>query len=172
MGAGSEAQIPPELIQQAYQQLQQEQAEAKQRQATRRQQLKLGGAIATTVTLLGTLWFGGTYNHLNAAKSTVEGKWAQVENQLQRRADLIPQLTQIAQSYTSTEKEMIQELTRARAFPGRDDGAATSGKWGDAGCDSLRPACGHRKLPNHRHSQSLSPVQRIIYQPPVRNCWD
>lgn len=42
MDAGSEAQIPPELIQQAYQQLQQEQAEAKQRQATRRQQLKVG----------------------------------------------------------------------------------------------------------------------------------
>lgn len=171
MDAGSEANIPPELIQKAYQQLQQEEAEAKQLQVKRRQQLKLGGAIATTVTLLGTLWFGGTYNHLNAAKSTVEGKWAQVENQLQRRADLIPQLTQMAQS-SSTEKEMIQELTRARAFPGRDDGAAASGKWGDAGCDGRRPVGDHRKLPNHRHSQSLSPVQRIIYQPPVRNCWD
>lgn len=114
MDAGSEAQIPPEMIQQAYQQLQQDQADAKQRQATRRQQLQIGGAIATTVTVLGALWFGGTYNHLNAAKSTVEGKWAQVENQLQRRADLIPQLTQVAQSHASMEKEIIQELTRAQ----------------------------------------------------------
>ncbi|WP_299493574.1 LemA family protein [Acaryochloris sp. IP29b_bin.137] len=114
MDTGSEAQIPPELIQQAYQQLQQEQAEAKQGQATRRQQLKIGGAIATTVAVLGTIWVGGTYNHLTAARSTVEGKWAQVENQLQRRADLIPQLTQIAQSYASTEKEIIQTLTQAQ----------------------------------------------------------
>ncbi|MGR3275161.1 LemA family protein [Acaryochloris marina NIES-2412] len=172
MDAGSEANIPPELIQKAYQQLQEEQAEAKQLQVKRRQQLGVGVAIATAVTLLGTLWFGGTYNHLNASKSTVEGKWAQVENQLQRRADIIPQLTQVAQSYAGTEKEIIKELTRARAFPGRDDGSAASSKWGDAGCDGLRPACGHRKLPNHRHSQSFSPVQRIIYQPPVRNCWD
>ena len=56
MGAGSEAQIPPELIQQAYQQLQQEQAEAKQHQATRRQQLKIGGAIARNYRNTNFVW--------------------------------------------------------------------------------------------------------------------
>lgn len=56
MDAGSEANIPPELIQKAYQQLQQEEAEAKQRQVKRRQYLMFGGAIATTVTILGAIW--------------------------------------------------------------------------------------------------------------------
>ncbi|PZD73881.1 hypothetical protein C1752_01714 [Acaryochloris thomasi RCC1774] len=114
MDAGSEAQIPAELIQQAYRQLQREQEDAKRRQTQQRQYLMIGGAIATLLPLLGTIWFGATYNSLNASKSTVEGKWAQVENQMQRRADLIPQLTQVAQSYASSEQQMIQELAKAQ----------------------------------------------------------
>lgn len=136
MDAGSEAQIPPELIQQAYQQLQQEQEEAKQRKAQRQQFLMMGGAIATLFPILGAIWVGGTYNHLNAAKTGVEGKWAQVENQLQRRADLIPQLTQVAQSYASSEQQMIQELAKAQtAFVNADTIAqkqAASGQVKDA----------------------------------------
>ncbi len=115
MSAGADVQIPPALMQQAYEQLQQEQLEAEQRQVQRRQAWMIGGAIAAALSLATTIWIGGVYNSLNAAKTTVDGKWAQVENQMQRRADLIPQLTQVAESYVGRETQVIENLTTARA---------------------------------------------------------
>lgn len=114
MAAGSEVSLPPELIQQAYEQIQQEQVAEQQRQERQKQQLKIGGAIAAASLLITALWTGSVYNSLNASKTTVEGKWAQVENQMQRRADLIPQITQVAQSYATREESVMTSLNTAR----------------------------------------------------------
>lgn len=114
MAAGSEVSLPPELIQQAYEQIQQEQAAEGQRQEQRKKQLKIGGAIAAAFILITALWTASIYNSLNASKTTVEGKWAQVENQMQRRADLIPQITQVAQSFAAQEKNIMTSLSAAR----------------------------------------------------------
>lgn len=114
MAAGSEVSLPPELIQQAYQELQQEKEAAISNKLRQHRQLQVGGAIAATSILITGLWTAGVYNSLNAAKTTVEGKWAQVENQMQRRADLIPQITQVAQSYVTREESIMAELNAAR----------------------------------------------------------
>ena len=113
--AGLEAQIPPVLMQQAYQQLQQEQAEEELRKAQFQRNLKLGGAIAVAFSIVTAIWMGSVYNSLSMAETVVEGKWAQVENQMQRRADLIPQLTQVAESYANREANIIASLSAARA---------------------------------------------------------
>ncbi|MGC1306007.1 MAG: LemA family protein [Phormidesmis sp.] len=113
--AGSEAQIPPEFMQQAYQQLQQEQAAQVQQQQQRQRNLKVGGAIAATSVLMLALWTGKTYNSLNAAEATVSGQWAQVENQMQRRADLILPLTQVAESFADRESAVIESMNAARS---------------------------------------------------------
>ena len=113
--AGLEVQIPPELMQQAYQQLQQDQESAELRKAQVQRNLKLGGAIALAFSLVTALWMGNVYNSLSMSETVVEGKWAQVENQMQRRADLIPQLTQVAESYASREENVIASLSAARA---------------------------------------------------------
>ena len=55
MAAGANVQIPPELIQQAYQQLQQEQREANQRQIRLRRRLVQGGVIAAAFSLATAL---------------------------------------------------------------------------------------------------------------------
>jgi len=113
--AGSEVQIPPELMQQAYEQLQQEQADIVLKKAQVQRNLKLGGALAIALSLVTALWIGRVYNSLSMAETVVEGKWAQVENQMQRRADLIPQLTQVTESFVSREENIIDALSAARA---------------------------------------------------------
>lgn len=59
--------------------------------------------------------FGGTYNKLATLDESVDGSWAQVENQLKRRADLIPNLINTVKGYASHEEEVLTEITKARA---------------------------------------------------------
>lgn len=112
--AGSEVEIPAALMQQALKELKAEQAAAEQAQQQKKQVLKIAGFAAMGLAIATAVWVGGVYNSLNAARSTVDGKWAQVENQMQRRADLIPQITQVAQNFASHEKDVITALLSAR----------------------------------------------------------
>ena len=61
------------------------------------------------------IFFGSTYNSLATLDESVDGAWAQVENQLQRRADLIPNLVNTVQGYASHEQELLTDITNARA---------------------------------------------------------
>ncbi|NEP17457.1 MAG: LemA family protein [Leptolyngbya sp. SIO4C1] len=114
VAAGAEVQIPPALVRQAYAQIQQAQRRAAQQKRQRQKRLKRGSAIAVALSVMGALWVGSVYNGLTAAKTSADSQWAQVENQLQRRADLIPQLVQIAESYAEREERVIQNLSTAR----------------------------------------------------------
>lgn len=55
------------------------------------------------------------YNKLVEQEQTVEQAWAQVENQYQRRADLIPNLVNTVKGYAEHESETLQGVTNARA---------------------------------------------------------
>lgn len=57
----------------------------------------------------------GTYNKLVKLNEDVNGKWAQVENQLQRRFDLIPNMVSVTQGYAAHEKAVFQGIADARA---------------------------------------------------------
>jgi LemA protein len=63
-----------------------------------------------------------TYNGLVAQQEQIRTAWAQVENQLQRRYDLIPNLVETVKGYAKHEKDVLVEVTNARARVG---GAAT-----------------------------------------------
>lgn len=52
------------------------------------------------------------------AEENVDSKWAQVENQLQRRYDLIPNLVEFVKGYANHEQEVIANITEARAQMG------------------------------------------------------
>jgi LemA protein len=60
----------------------------------------------------------GTYNSLVAQEENVEQQWAQVENQYQRRADLIPNLVATVKGYASHESEVLQAVTASRSQVG------------------------------------------------------
>ncbi len=71
-------------------------------------------AVAAVVVLL--LIFGvTTYNGLVKAETEVETAYAAIETQLQRRADLIPNLVNTVKGYTDYEGEIYTELADARA---------------------------------------------------------
>jgi len=63
-------------------------------------------------------WVRGTYNNLVALDEQVNGAWAQLENVLQRRMDLIPNLVATVKGYASHEEEVLTKVTEARAKVG------------------------------------------------------
>ena len=74
------------------------------------------GLIATIVViaLIAIMGVSG-YNSLVSMSENVSGKWSQVENQLQRRNDLIPNLVSTVQGMANQEKDLIKSVTEARA---------------------------------------------------------
>lgn len=81
---------------------------------------KLLGPIGIIVIILVViaLLFIPKYNSLVTAEENVDSKWAQVENQLQRRYDLIPNLVESVKGYANHEQEVIANITEARAQMG------------------------------------------------------
>jgi len=57
----------------------------------------------------------GTYNNLVTLEEDVSAKWSQVENQYQRRADLIPNLVQTVKAYADKEEAIFTQIADARA---------------------------------------------------------
>lgn len=74
--------------------------------------------IILGVVLLLALLVGGKlisgYNTVIAMDENVKGKWAQVENQLKRRYDLIPNLVETVKGYAKHEKELFENIAEAR----------------------------------------------------------
>ena len=62
--------------------------------------------------------FKGSYNKFVSMDEAVKSSWAQVENQLQRRFDLIPNLVETVKGYAKQEKDVLVEVTNARAKVG------------------------------------------------------
>ena len=55
------------------------------------------------------------YNRIVTEEQQVEAAWSQVENQLQRRADLIPNLVEVVKGYAKHEKGVFDDIANARA---------------------------------------------------------
>lgn len=86
----------------------------------------MGCLIAGGVVLLMVLFVGGCgvgiYNRMITQNETIDASWAQVENVLQRRGDLIPNLVQTVKGFAAQEKEIFIGVAEAR---GRLAGAAS-----------------------------------------------
>lgn len=69
--------------------------------------------VAALVALF--FWFKSTYNGMVAVHESVSAQWANVENQYQRRADLVPNLVNTVKGYASHEQQTLTEVVEARA---------------------------------------------------------
>lgn len=72
-------------------------------------------AICVAILVLCISYFVGIYNALVSMDEAVSSSWAQVENQYQRRLDLIPNLVSTVQGYAKHESSVLEEVTNARA---------------------------------------------------------
>ncbi len=76
------------------------------------------GAVAVVVLVFIAVvlgWFVLAYNSIVSGQKTVDAAWADVEAQLQRRLDLIPNLVETVKGYAVHEKETLIAVTKARA---------------------------------------------------------
>ena len=84
----------------------------------------LGWIVLAVIVLLG-IWFVFMYNGLVGARNRVQEAWSQIDVELKRRHDLIPNLVETVKGYASHERGTLDEVTQARA------NAVTAGATGD-----------------------------------------
>jgi LemA protein len=75
-------------------------------------------ALLALVCVLLLLLSGSGYNSIQEKDETVKAAWAQVLNVYQRRADLVPNLVATVKGYASHEKDVLTQVTEARAKVG------------------------------------------------------
>ncbi|MEF8716031.1 MAG: LemA family protein [Accumulibacter sp.] len=74
--------------------------------------------ILSILVLLAGLLSGCGYNTFQTGDEAIKSAWSEVLNQYQRRADLVPNLVATVQGYASHEKEVLTQVTQARAQVG------------------------------------------------------
>jgi LemA protein len=77
----------------------------------------IGGILLLGFILFG--WVTGTYNSLVKSDEGVNQAWAQVQNQYQRRVDLIPNLVEVVKGYAAHEREVFENVAEARSNVGK-----------------------------------------------------
>ena len=91
-----------------------------------------GLMVVVLVLILLVFWVVGRYNFFVNQNEAITGQWAQVENQLQRRFDLIPNVINTVKGITKQEKEVFGALAEARTrYAGSvtvDEKASTAGQ--------------------------------------------
>lgn len=70
--------------------------------------------VAVVVVIVLAIFFISTYNSLVQLRQRVQNSWSQVDVQLKRRYDLIPNLINTVKGYADYEKEVLEKVTQAR----------------------------------------------------------
>lgn len=72
------------------------------------------GIIILVVLIVVVLWVIATYNSLVAMRTEIDNAWAQIDVQLKRRYDLIPNLVETVKGYAAHERETLERVIQAR----------------------------------------------------------
>ncbi len=76
------------------------------------------------IAIVLSLWLIAMYNGLVQARNRVKNAWAQIDVQLKRRHDLIPNLVETAKGYMKHERETLENITKARNLAAQPHGVA------------------------------------------------
>lgn len=71
------------------------------------------------IVLVSVGWGISVYNNIVSGEEGVKGAWSQVENQYQRRYDLVPNLVETVKGFAKQEREVLEGVTNARARVGQ-----------------------------------------------------
>jgi len=94
--------------------------------------------VAFVVVAVLVLFLVATYNSLVRKRNRVDNGWHQIDVQLKRRIDLIPNLVETVKGYASHEKEVLQRVTEARSAVMRAKGPAESAEANNLLSDTLK----------------------------------
>ncbi|MFF0289854.1 LemA family protein [Streptomyces sp. NPDC005262] len=72
------------------------------------------GAIVAVVVVVAGWWIVRTYNRLVRLRNQTQASWAQIDVQLKRRHELIPNLVEVARGYAAHERGTFEAVTAAR----------------------------------------------------------
>ena len=70
--------------------------------------------VIIVIVVLIILWWVGTFNSLVVLKNRVENAWGQIDVQLKRRYDLIPNIVETVKGYAKHERETLENVVKAR----------------------------------------------------------
>lgn len=99
--------------------------------------------IAMGILIIGMLgWFMLSYNTIVSKEEQVKTAWSQVESNMQRKLDLLPNLVKLVKRYASHEKELLSEIASLRAQAGHIVSQA--------------------KVPNGKDIEALQAVQKQV----------
>ncbi len=70
--------------------------------------------VIAVIVILLILWYIATYNSLIRLRNRKDDQWSQIDVQLKRRADLIPNLVETVKGYTKHEKSTFEDVVKAR----------------------------------------------------------
>ena len=118
--------------------------------------------IIGAIVLLVVIYFFGTYNSFVNGREAIDGQWAQVESQYQRRFDIIPNLVNSVKGAMKQEQTVFDAITEARTKYGAaatvDDKAKAAGR--------VESALGRLLvvMENYPQLKSIDTVQTLMVQ--------
>jgi len=87
----------------------------------------VGGLVCLTV-VVALIWIAASYNKLIRQRNQADASWAQIDVQLKRRYDLIPNLVETVKGYAAHERGTLEAVTRARNCAVEVAGAGPAGR--------------------------------------------
>lgn len=87
---------------------------------------------------IGIFWFIAVFNGIVSLRNRTKEAWSDIDVQLKRRHDLIPNLIETVKGYAKHEKELFEKVTEARSQAMQAQGAAEAGKAENMLTDTLK----------------------------------
>ena len=98
----------------------------------------MGLIITIVIIVLIIFWIIGTYNGLVTSRQKVKNSWSQIEVQLQRRFDLIPNLVETVKGYAKHESQVFEKVAKLRTAWASTSTISEKTKLGNELSDSLK----------------------------------
>ena len=121
------------------------------------------GHIILGIAIAIVLWFVLSYNGLVGGRNRVKEAWAQIDVQLKRRHDLIPNLVETVKGYLKHEQTLLENVTKARAEAVQATGVRSQAKAEDALSQNLRSLFAvFENYPDLKANQNLLALQEEL----------
>lgn len=120
-------------------------------------------AVVIVLIVLLVLWVIGVYNGLVRSRTRTEEAWSGIDVQLKRRASLIPNLVETVRGYASHEREVLENVTRARSQLEQAGGAQQAAQANNMLTQALRSLFAvSENYPQLRASENFMELQREL----------